>query len=370
MEISKKIYAMQNIRRQIIENDMDFLALPISSWHAIGMAGFLREAFEYGRIQSGVIAICRHPVAGYVLEESVFLPLEKYNIKIVYVDSLPEDIQLDVRQIACKKKKKKEFYLLNAYMPNVAVAQYLQERLERHIVHVRIDEGLATYMRDLKGWMQEYQKGRNSNPLESVGYLLTSLKQRCFLKIYQEKGELLDANLFWQKRCGISKNQEAVKRYRDYYQAYAQFVELKDYSHYENAIVLCGQPYRETRDIRAEEDIRVLKDICMFFAKRKEKVIFKPHPRVTELERYQTLGCVIDTDNRWPLELVFAGLKTKPKAIIGITSTPLITAKLFWNIPTYTIYPMYRKTCVSKSLQNEMQNFYRIFHKYVKVWKE
>ena len=102
-------------------------------------------------------------------------------------------------------------------------------------------------------------------------------------------------------------------------------------------------------------------------------VIIKPHSREMHRERYQPLldmGCQLEPNQQYPMELVLANLKEKPLGIVGMTSTPLITAKLFWDIPTYSIAGLLRPENMRKDLRKEMDSFRRKFQRYVKIIKE
>ena len=97
------------------------------------------------------------------------------------------------------------------------------------------------------------------------------------------------------------------------------------------------------------------------------RIIIKPHPREKNIDKYIKLGCEVDIRNDVPLESILAGLDVKPKCIVGITTTTLVTAKLFWNIPAISMAKLINRDSYGKEIVGEIDNFCKIFGTIIQI---
>ena len=67
------------------------------------------------------------------------------------------------------------------------------------------------------------------------------------------------------------------------------------------------------------------------------------------------------------MEAVLAGIYPKPAGIIGITTTTLVTAKLFWKIPTLSLARVIERESYQGRFVEEIDNFCRIFANIVQI---
>lgn len=352
---------------------MDFLAIPMTSWHAMGIMSVLLTLYESGKINGGCIAIKRYYELGWAVEENIFEPLKDKDIQIVKLMDEPKLTSGSfVRWMmnAPKRSDQKMFYCLVPQVPIPIVSRDLEKKIEeRNIINIIVDEGLGTYSRSAVGFVHLCTSDlKNRGEKWNVG--LDWMQRYIGKFVLTCKHRYIDCNLFCKRPGYIVKNNSAIHGYRRLYRIMGENIDFSDYSHYRNAMIISGQAYTSSGVMYQDEDIAVLKEICAYCISRQIPVVIKPHPREMHSNRYQPLldmGCYLEENNKYPMELILANLHQKPRGIIGMTSTPLVTAKLFWDVPTYSIVRLLHPDRMRKDLRKEMRCFERKFGKYIKM---
>ena len=163
------------------------------------------------------------------------------------------------------------------------------------------------------------------------------------------------------------QNRRSIYYFKKIFGRLAEIYDITNYADYRGNVIICTQPYGEQGRIRHNADIYAIRKLCVFLDRKGYSVIIKPHPREKNLEKYEGLGCRIDLCNEVPLEAVLAGIYPKPAGIIGITTTTLMTAKLFWKIPTLSLARVIERESYQGRFVEEIDNFCRIFANIVQI---
>lgn len=358
------------------EKAIDFLAVAMTSWHVMGVLSVLLRLYDTKKISKGIIVIERYYELGWAVSEELFSLLYDRDIQVVRLMDLPKLSQRDFLHWAAgtpKKRTGNECYCIVPQVPMPLIARDLEKLFpKRDVVHAIIDEGLGTYTRSVWGFVHLCTADL-SNWGERFNVAAEWTQRYAAKAVLSCAHRLIDCNLFRKLPLHIRSNAPAISAYRRMYRAMGSGIDFSEYAHYENAVIISGQPYTSSGVMYKNEDITALREVCTYCRAKKIPVIIKPHPREMHRERYQPLldmGCLLEPNQQYPMELIFANLKEKPLGIVGMTSTPLITAKLFWDIPTYSIVGLLHPENMRKDLWKEMVSFRRKFKKYVKMIKE
>lgn len=381
MTICEKPISYHQLMRMIRDEQqsgegIDFLAVAMTSWHVMGILSVLLRLYDTEKISRGIIVIERYYELGWAVSEDLFSLLHDRDIQVVRLMDLPKLSRRDFLHWAADTPKKRagnECYCIVPQVPMPLIARDLEKLFpKRGVVHVIVDEGLGTYTRsvwgfvhlctaDLSDWGERFNVASEWTQRYAAKAVLSCAHR------------LIDCNLFRRLPMHIRINAPAISAYRRMYRAMGAGIDFSEYAHYENAIIISGQAYTSSGVMYENEDVVVLKEVCAHCIAAGYRVIIKPHPREMHRERYQPLldmGCLLEPNQQYPMELILANLNRRPAAIIGMTSTPLITAKLFWDIPTYSIAGLLRPENMRKDLRKEMDSFRQKFKKYVKMIKE
>lgn len=380
MTILEKPISYHQLMRMIRDEQkageqIDFLAVAMTSWHVMGILSVLLHLYAKGKITKGIIVIERYYELGWAVSEELFSLLNDRDIQVVRLMDLPKLSHGDFLHWAAgtpKKRTDHEFYCIVPQVPMPLIAKDLEKLFrKRSIIHVIVDEGLGTYTRSVWGFV--HLCTADLNDWGERFNVAAEWTQRYAAKaVLSCSHRLIDCNLFRRLPMHIAKNDPAISAYRRMYETMGHGIDFSCYSHYGNAIIISGQAYTSSGVMYENEDVTVLKGLCAYYREKQIPVIIKPHPREMHRGRYRELldmGCVLEPNQQYPMELILANLKEKPLGIIGMTSTPLITAKLFWDIPTYSIAGLLRPENMRKDLRKEMRCFVKKFGPFVKMLK-
>lgn len=363
-----ELTSQQLTRKLKREKSIDYVALVTSSWHflsAVSTVKWLKHKKGVGR---GMILVFEHPTDGCIIEPALanakwFDDMEIYSFKFGALATAREV----KHYLRGHRKEGREFYILRPVMPKLEFSVMLyNEDVRKNIVHIVIEEGLATYMRDWKGWLSEDLHTHN------LVDLWNQISMRTWRKYYSDavlrrRDELIDNTIFIKKGEHLFKNKRAISYFKYVLQRTKDIYDYTAYEDYQNSVIVCTQTYGEQGRILNEADIHTLERLCRVLQKKGYQVIVKPHPREKDIDKYARMGWRVDTRNDVPLESILAGLDVKPKCIMGITTTTLVTAKLFWGISTVSIARLIARDSYTKEIADEINNFCKIFENIIQI---
>lgn len=360
--------SQQLVQRLKREKSIDYVALVTSSWHFLSAISTIKWLKDKKGVRRGLVLVFEHPTDGCIIEPDLvnskwFDDLEVYNFKFGALAT-----QSEIKHYLQKHQKEgREFYILRPVMPKLEFSVMLyNENVRKNIVHIVIEEGLATYMRDWKGWLFE-----DLHTCDMIA-AWNQISMRTWKKYYSEamlfrRGELIQNTLFVKKGNNFVKNRRAIIYFKWVLQKTKNIYDCKAYENYQGSVIVCTQTYGEQKRILDNADMHELEHLVKKLKEAGNQVIIKPHPREKNIEKYIKLGCEVDTQNSVPLESILASLDIKPRCIVGITTTTLITAKLFWDIPAISMARLINHDSYAKEIVGEIDNFCRIFGRVIQI---
>lgn len=349
--------------------DINCVAIVISSWHYLNALATIDFLFEKKKIRKGIILACYHKQGGFIIDENLWNTNINCHIEkeVFQFGHLPQwkEVKAYLRE---EISDKKDFYILRPIEPTVGFSAELWfGGLKKNFIHIVIDEGLGFYLRSAKGWRNEHKA---INHIDSISNkeVMKKWYQGLYSKIFLKKREQLLYNTFFIKRGKQLKvNPICKKNLNNILRILSNVYEYDDYSIYEDKLVICTQLFYDMGQTENGADIKQIKQICNIAERNNIKVIIKPHPREKDLDKYLNMGVEVDSSNLVPFEVIVAGLRNKPRAIIGITTTTLVTANVLWGINTISIVDVIGKNNFHKEVKEDIENFSKLFSKYVKV---
>lgn len=365
------MYQITKIRSYIRKNkDSSFLALVRSAWHAMGLIAVIKKMDQRGIRIKGLVLI-EESEAGILVSDTLFQNLGEIEVYRVPLNSIcvPYSIK-DIQKIAHPLRTtllQESFFVIFPFRPHYDMMKIASDMTEKQICAIIIDEGLGTYMRNDFEWYHGEVGGAIDPKKIYQNFFSKYCKERLALFILRRKGLVKNFNLFLIDAKGSLYRNPQIAKY--YPQVIREYFREKDRvsicQKYENAVMIVLQKYHVENKIRNDEDLHILRKICKYLTEKGEHVIVKPHPRELEHGRYMELGCEIDPDSGIPAETIFETLSIKPKCIIGITSTVLVTGPFFWNIPAISMLNLFDPKQIETELRSEFRTFNKRFSAYV-----
>lgn len=353
--------------KEIIEllaenSEYNFVSMICTSWHKLSFEAAKRfiEATS-GEVLEGLIIVGKHKLTGYALNNNDF----DENQRVCFGNV--EEMKLSV----CKKisyyfgltaTNQKAFYIFTPCRPNLTWTAKLKELFpDRRIVSVIIDEGLATYIEDNKGWITENIKNgadfKEKIKLYLNRYLISGWCKHRLVK----SQNYIDCNLLIKEKDNdYRQNGKMFFYYAESIQKTAVRQNIKRIHMPEKYVLFNTQPF--TVENGADYDMDVLQCAVDIFKKAGFTVVLKPHPREKQLERYNKLDVQMIKENNYPQEILLERMDIKPSYIVSYFSTSLVTASMFWNIPAISLAPLLiKKKDMPESDKRRLRRFMEVF---------
>lgn len=362
-KIIDEYYVADRIRH---EDQIDCLAIVVSSWHYLNALATISSFKMRGLMRKAIILAVQHGRSGFIVDTHLWeqnVPdLEKYYFRTKDLPPLKDVAQY----LKAKAGENKAFYLLRSVGPSPELAAALwQAGIHRNFINIVIDEGLGYYLRNTKGWLLE---GEKTN--QSILKFVERMTKEWIYKIYTEttlthRKQLLYHTFFLKRGRTLTINKECVACLRTVMAKATACYSQDNYDKYENKLIICTQVFHDLGQIHNNADMVIIKQICDAARKKHIGVVIKPHPRETDLNKYRCLGAEVDEKQSVPLEIILAGVKRKPLAIIGITTTSLVSAKVLWGIDTFSIIKLVGTKNFVYEVREDINHFPRCFSKFV-----
>lgn len=358
-----------DLERLIKTQKINFIAFVQTPWHALGVDAFIKYKEEKGSHLVGTVCVMSHAQAGMILDEKSF-SYENCDIEVVYyTDGVRTSVIKKIKNAVCNSQSliqkniaNKEFYILATVHPKYQWHSYIAQNCDKKAVSVLIDEGLGMYMRNTQDWLMETWSGK-SRVLKKIKYTY----EFCIGNPSKEK--ILEANNSLMYFClfipdNMRVNYECVAYYKKVLKLNESrnYSEAKGLSFYENAVVINTQPYFDEGQIIGDSDINLIEQICTLCGNRGIKVVLKPHPREKSIDRYTAIkNCIVDTNFAVSQESIISCLDSKPRLLVGLCSTTLISMDLFYGVKTVSLIHCISYDGVKKKMRTDLQKFEKVF---------
>ena len=313
--------------------NVDFLAIAISPWHALGIdAELIRDEYQE---RKGIVLIAPHPKDGYIITASDFKIDINNNIQIFYLSEFREGYKFILRMksicIALLKinKNKKILSLICPYEPYTPfLSLFLDKKIhqKRYPCFVLIDEGIGTYSSN-SAWetVAEIDYPQRNMPLFRK-YFSNFINKILYFRI-----PIKNKFLFKNENGSLVLNEEIAKNY------VRRLGSVQNVTSDSKIAIVVTQPFSENNSVTLENEmiaINLIIDLIYSY-----KIFIKPHPR-ENIKKYLSLSKknIVLLENSKPIEEII--IKMSPNIIVGYTSTSLMVANALYNVKSYSAVEM------------------------------
>lgn len=344
-----------------IKKDVDYIALVVSPWHMIGVQAVLEKLTEEHRDMHGIIVICKNGNRKYTINPDMYGSMQ--GAEFVYYESeIKKDFRIwkamDLRVKGDQNIKVKKFFLIPHKIDIFLYAYYANKLVGQILGCYILDEGLGTYI------------GLNGSDYDKKNGFLTLFVQRLVDGIAKKYTNRLIRSNRWNNfsvlksnDCnGWVNNEQSIQ----YYSKALNKIDIQDEEAnqmYSNAIVINTQPFMGVGIPEENVDIDILLELCRKCKDKGLNIVIKPHPGQNDLERYARLQEYVFWDLRkgFSQEAILNSLKKKPKAVVAFSSTTLLTTKLFYGIPSYSLAKILLKENINSFHKERLNAFINTF---------
>lgn len=336
LDDSKKLYYL------IKNKEIKFIALAVSPWHAIGINAFIYDHFlnSYNKI-NGIVIIASHPKDGYIIDKNNFLN----NIAKINYFQIQENLTQNIYDLPSilqglinikNNRNGKEIYLISPLDPKIPFIKYFKNRDVSNKycpIFVVIDEGFGTYV-SKEIWKMIARHEKNYHHFGEIKLIIFSLV-RNFLEKISLKYIPLEQRFLSKSTVKFEIDETVLNSYKKVLKLMKREIPLKNKK---NNVLLITQPFSEYNQIPITDEFKVIESLIKLLSAKNFNIILKTHPREKEdkylklLKKYPYITIIQDN---FPVEEIFSSLN--PICVIGYTSTALITAKLFHDIPSISL---------------------------------
>lgn len=352
----------------------NFLAWAITPWHVHGVHAALEFFKRQGIKTTGYIYIQDHHETGKVVSKELINGLDdEIEVKDEaeykgHQNNIIQNTILIIKKLLTMKKAETEdtVYVVIPHRPKYSL---LGELKNSRIIYVIVDEGIGTYIIPEKQWIKESCRvSCKANGEGKIIYWLKLLQEnylwKWYDKILKKKGCYIDLRFFVKNNVNqYVPNKLALDIYKSVMHIDAKSDE--EYTYNFSKYVILNPPLNAANNYSDEQDIQVIKKCVEICKDNGIEVIVKPHPRERNLERYGSMGCIIEKRINISQEEIVSSSKIKPICVIGFTSTTLITLKYLFDVNTISICGLLDADKLSDTEKNKIMLFNNAFSQLV-----
>lgn len=343
------------------DSRINFIASATTPWHAHGVMASLQYLKMRGVMPVGYVFILPHVQTGYVIDEHFFPSMQSIVVK--KIEKAPSSISNNLHKIYqslwytflfAKKSEKRIVYYSEPWTIDAAQSGIIVRVFKNiSLIHIVYDEGVSTYF-----------------PIQTKSRSLTEWSRNLFTKYVTfkygyrhiiKKGRVISAKLFNSVGNIVEPNSLVVSFYAKSIKEYAsQFV--GPYNFQPNTVLFCTTAWNR-EEIVKDEDIKIIKSVVGIVCSKGYNIVFKQHPRDKYFGdaygEYPTLP-----QSHMSLESILLSSSQLPIAVISISSTILVTSKLFLDIKAIDLSKLLNISNIGR-YKNEISSFSNAFGNYV-----
>lgn len=343
------------------DSQVNFLGFATTPWHAHGIVACLSYLKSLSVNCSGYIFIYPHAQTGYAINETIFYNIGDFIIKKIEKEKFSylgylQKMALSLKYILRRKPKKikRTIFFVEPWTIDSYHCSLVTGNIKGvNICHIVYDEGVSTYFPiKLKshGLASRLINFYTKAVTYGIGYkYLTRTKDYHNAKLFLNTGRIIVVN-----DLILPYYIKALKQ---------QSLPIGNIDQLPTQTVLICTTAWERREIEDMADVKVIKTVADELIKKGYNVIFKRHPRDLQfrvLYNEYTELC----SSGISLESLLAFSNTMPIAVLSISSTILVTCRLFFNIKCYDLSELLDKDKIGRYVE-ETTAFQEAFGNYV-----
>lgn len=340
----------ENILIDLQNEKIDFVAIAISHWHALGIEAFLYDiSIKLERKVNGIILILPHPKDGFVINEKDFHCCEFANLKYYFDEITPENQKFIVRIYNFTYDYLRKFlrlhnirsnnglntlYLVCPLLPDIPLLNHFEDdriSSKYNPVFVLVDEGFGTYV-SKKIWNMVTKEDKTySSFIDLMSSKIFSHIDQVFIKIVLRYIPIENRFLF-KKEIQLKINEDICKSYKCVLKLRRNGLKINKS---EKSVIIITDPLSEYNIISEQEEIHLIESLVKFINEKGIKPILKPHPREKN-DKYIDMDCDFEIMKKdFPVEEIIPTLN--PICVIGYTSTALLNSNVFYGITAISL---------------------------------
>lgn len=339
--------------------NVNFIGFATTPWHVHGLMASIYRIKKNGAKLKGFIYITPHAQTGYAIDESFFPKIEGIEIKRVQKESSTRDQILKVLYSLFYlfsnklKKNTRTVYIVEPWTINSALAGFFIKKIKGlQLTHVVYDEGVSTY------FPVKYQS--TDIPSYIYNQYLKIIVFGKGLRYLSSKPNFVLAKLFIDTENGLVENKDILPYYlKALSESPKRLKKVIEFS--DNSVIICTTAWERT-EIIGNEDVKLIQSIDRVLKNMGYRVWYKPHPRDKNFETLYPNVSVLDRD--LSIEGILLNCTRKPKVMISISSTILVTSKLFFGLNTIDLSKILDEANIGKYV-DEITSFQNVFGNYV-----
>ena len=376
--MKKNIHSWNDIL-SLVQSDrsINFTAIAVTPWNALSIDALLLFLAAKGIKIKAIIVIAEHYSAGYMISPSCFtnncadyyylpfshnqnhnIPLPEENKKLISrIHDFFEFYKL-VFGFQSYKEDTLYYSTFNHSFPDAILLQRLK-KVGRRIVICHTEEGVGAYMGTFDNTYPPLKK------IKSFAGIHDYIRNIFFGKVvYRKLHKTYNSLTLIQNYRGLQINKEIIPYYRAIFRLRNKELSISiDKEEIRKSIIICTTAWRRN-EIKENDDLRVLIDVCNYLWEQGEHLLLKTHPRdAFFIKKADILHCKVLNTSGLSMESLCE--YACPKAIVSFSSTTLINPRIFWNIPTFCISDMLNRGNISNFYLDEIDSFKQTFKKFV-----
>lgn len=330
---------LTHLRHVLSQHELDYVATAMTPWHALGVMAAL-DNLGFATSGRGIIIIRAHPKDGFVVEPQAFRSISTATI-VKDPATPPEQQGLLVAAaesarafLPARRTKKRPLAIISPMQPNVRLLRLLSDagiRSRYRPQPLLVDEGLATYFpsqlrQPIERVDRPMREGRLVGHLKRRGANMT----RSFMRWRWQHRNFF---LLESSAAGLRPAEEVLSCYR------GRLAPDRERPSTPNGeVFVLSQPYSEYGAIQPNKEARLLVHLHQHIQSLGYLPRVKLHPRESP-QKYEAAFrdagiCPQYLPLKESLEVLLRGMH--PSAVLGYTSTALVTAPLFFDVPSFT----------------------------------
>lgn len=372
------IFSSDFVRKAAMDETINFIAFVITPWHAISLDASIAYLQNTGVQLKGMVLVFPHSRTGVCVKDDSFLR----DCYTVYIEDKGSSCQNNLPTIPSTKKEEKlfsffkrrrahwdfykyvffggrnvehlkEMYVMDVMYtePNVGIVLRSNGRYARYVCY---DEGIGSYFTpdaDIRPTTYNLRKWASFFRVSVVGHRWTKYFHNViFTMLFNKKGDVL------------YPREEVLPFYSRVIERHA--LNSKHHVDVSNAVVIATPIYNEEKQFYNGDDVRVWKETCDLLHTLGCDVYMKPHPRDDYYKQYaKQWHCQLISGSSLSMEEMCA--LSKPKCVIGGTTTALVTTNLFFKIPTLCVNTLVDRSKCDRQGIRFLDQFKKIFANYI-----